>query len=188
MRFASLAIRTRARADAVGAGVLIAILVSLVAIGIGPVRSARSAAQASREAFERRVGEARDLARVVQDMTANVDRLQNELRRLDIVLKPPSMLNARLAEAAELAARHGIEVDQLTPATPEKNAKLSRIPIRMAGRGSFIECVSFLEAMHREFRDVAVRSVRLKAVPDAGGVGAELQVELAWSALPDSGA
>jgi hypothetical protein len=90
----------------------------------------------------------------------------------------------------------GLKLDEITPAPMTPAGRFTKVPIRLAGSGTFDATIGFLRALHTRFPDTAVRGFRLFMPPDADpsrqSVSAPpprpgFSFDLVWYAAPDEG-
>lgn len=115
----------------------------------------------------------RDLAEIVRTLDASPLRL-----------KAAEQVNHRLAALIEVAARRGVRVDGVQPGAPLERDRFVKVPIRLAGDGSFRACTLFLHELHESFPDTGVQSIELAGNPASPDSGATFVFNLVWYAAP----
>ena len=130
----------------------------------------------------------RDHAAAMSTLAATRSRLvkvQDDLAANAIQLEPASAVNRRLADLSELATRCGLEVDELKPAEPLSGRHSQRVPVHMIARGSYRECVVFLNRLRRQLPDTGAGSMELSGAPTESDWRISLRCVLWWHATPD---
>jgi hypothetical protein len=92
--------------------------------------------------------------------------------------------NRRLGEIGELASRCDLKVNEIQPHGVQIGTKVNIVPIRLAGRGSFGNCLRFLHSLRGEFLDVGVLSVVLEGNPSDRSPTASFELRLKWHTTP----
>ncbi len=171
------------KVDAIGLGVL-ALLTGLAWFGVvTPVEASKAGdaqralelqtvtasaddAEAEVVALERRTTEARTLA-----------------ERAELRTRPVSALNARISSLVASAEAADLRADTVRPGDARADGAAVRVPIRVAGRGSYPALTAFLESLHANDRDIAVTGVTVIRGDGASGA-ARFEVDLTWWATP----
>jgi hypothetical protein len=126
---------------------------------------------------------------------ANSLLAQVERRRSDVVqavrssplrLVAAVQTNRRLGEIGELASRCDLKVNEIQPHGVQRGTKVNLVPIRLAGRGSFVHCLKFLHSLRKEFLDVGVLSVALEGNPGDRAPAASFEFRLKWHTTADT--
>ncbi len=153
------------RVDAAGLLVLGAVGALTYVLGVSPYFGERTSEMRIQGTIDSMRGKVSELDSKVRELRARLGERRAEIEQNTITILPVDRKNQQFAEITDLAARHGLLVDQLTPRAPESEnveRRLVRIPIEMAGRGSYPEFVEFLEELHELKRDVSVRGFSLQ--------------------------
>lgn len=176
---------THRRIDAVGVAVLLAMTLLAVMLGFKPLVEQRldRAEQKQQLAAERER---------VQTLTAATSRMRTQQLRVEraideseLRLQPVRQLNRRVAALAELAGECELDLDVIQPGAPRSGRRYETVPIHLAGRADYAQCVRFLHEMASAFRDVALTAVELQARPNAAGDRlADFRFTLTWHAAP----
>ena len=70
---------------------------------------------------------------------------------------------------------------------PTSEPKATLVPIKLAGSGTYPDITRFLHALHNQFRDTALSSLKLTAQPDPKQSEKQIaafSIDLAWYAAP----
>jgi Tfp pilus assembly protein PilO len=153
------------RVDAVGVLVLGGVGALTYVLGVSPYFGERTSEMRIQGTIDSLRLKASELDTRVRELRTRLGERRTEIEQNIITIQPVDRKNQQFAEITDLAARHGLLVDQLTPKgaeTENVERRLVRIPIEMAGRGSYPEFVEFLEELHEQKRDVSVRGFALQ--------------------------
>ena len=168
-----------------GAAILLALT---AALGVGPLwllvenrRSVASQADALETAREDHAAAMADLA----TMRSRLTRVQEDLAASAVQLEPASAVNRRLADLSTLATQCGLEVDELKPAEPVPGRHSQRVPVYMIARGSYRQCVVFLNRLRRRLPDTGAGSMELSGAPTESDGRISMRCVLWWHATPD---
>jgi hypothetical protein len=141
-------------------------------------------ARAEREREERESLATKTLAlREADDSLTRTIQLRDHLReqRASLVtLGTLSDLNARLAEIPVVAESHGVAVSEVVPGTPQQRARLTRVPIRVAGVASFRAFTTMLADLHQRHRDLEVTSFSIDAEGSGKDAAARFTLAILW--------
>lgn len=136
------------------------------ALRLQTLTASADAAEAEVEALERRTTEARALA-----------------ARAELRTRPVTELNARISALVASAEAADLRTDTVRPGDPRPDGAAVRVPIRVAGRGSYPALTAFLDSLHANDRDIAVTGVTVARGDGATGA-ARFEVDLTWWATP----
>lgn len=119
--------------------------------------------------------------RVLERALADERRL---LSAADVPLEPASNVNARIVRLTELAGECGLLLDGVESGkrmtlTTRDGAKRPAVAIRLTARGSFRDCVGFLETLGERLVDTAVANADLTGMPGTDGP-ITLSLDLTW--------
>lgn len=110
---------------------------------------------------------------------ARGDSAHNPLR-----LSDANQMNARLAQVMSLATALSLEVNDIQPGEPVAGNRCDRVPVRLAGRGSYQTCTAFLHGLRERFADMGVASFELSADAADPGEKADFRFDLEWFTAP----
>lgn len=173
------------RTNAAGAAILLALTASLGVAPLWLLMENRQSVASQADAL----GAARqDHASGMSTLSATRSRLtrvQEDLAAGAIQLEPSSAVNHRLADLSKLATQCGLQVDELKPAEPMPGQHSQRVPVHMIARGSYRQCVTFLNRLRRRLPDTGAGSVELSGAPTEPDGRISLRCVLWWHAMPD---
>jgi Tfp pilus assembly protein PilO len=171
--------------DVPAASIALALAAAVYALGVRPIairqlEELRVAQTVAREGLR-----AESMREGVAELDRKIKALRTEVESTPFMLLPASAVNARLADLTALAERHGLALDAMTPQAAERHDRFTVVPVRFSGRGSYAACAAFLAGVHAQFRDVAVRAVRMTGNPEEPGATGSFEFECAWYAALD---
>lgn len=168
--------------DGVGAACVVALTLSVYALGIrhGATRRAEAKEAAARiHALQARL----DTLESQRDrLRSATSRARGRLARTDPALEPFSRLNGKIVELAEAAERREIEIDQIDALEPEREDLFVRVPVRVVGRGRPEAVAPYLAHLHDAFPDVAVERFVVAGSPVREDATGRVELDLAWYA------
>ena len=167
------------RIDVAGATVVVALAAVFYLAGLGPLLARREAVMARQERLGSQRARAGELERRLATAREHLEATRRELDRCAVHLEPTSAVNRRLAKLSDLASAAGLKVDQLKPGRAEQAVHYETVPIHIAGKGTYRECVAFLHCLRKVFPDTGVASLDLAGAPATASV---FQFGLKWHA------
>ncbi|MHC4985369.1 MAG: type 4a pilus biogenesis protein PilO [Planctomycetota bacterium] len=172
------------RTNAAGAAILLALTAALGVVPGWLLVSNRQSVASQADALD---AARLDHASAMSALTATRSQLtgvQADLATSAVQLEPPSAVNRRLADLSTLATECGLEVDELKPAEPIPGQHSRRVPVHMIARGSYRQCVMFLNRLRSQLPDTGARSVELSGTPTEPDGRVSLRCMLWWHAMP----
>lgn len=125
--------------------------------------------------------------RIAQTARTRLELVQKKLAEINLELEPAGHLNQRLAGLMDLAARHGLVLEEVEPSAVRSQEHYQTVPIRLRLRGSYPQCTRFLERLHQQFPDTAVLGLELTGAPVPAGQGPSaglMSLQLLWYTAP----
>jgi Tfp pilus assembly protein PilO len=122
------------------------------------------------------------LAGSVADEKGKLEELRRTLDREKIELQSARQVNSRIARLTELAARAGLEVDEVAPGKADIGPRYETVPLRLRGSGSYPTCAAFLCQLIKTFPDTSVVSFELSGDPQKPRTPGIFHVNLRWYA------
>jgi len=174
--------------DAAGAAALVVMTVLLYVLGIGPIFR-RHAEQGSRQAeLDAEFAKADRLEQTQVSLGEQVARVRKAVAECKLELKPAAHANRRIAAISALAAETGLTIDDIQPGVVASGARYRMVPITLAGKGTYVTCVTFLHRLHEAYPDTGLASMVLQNASEdpAGPPAARFRFELLWYAAPAS--
>lgn len=118
------------------------------------------------------------------DLKKELAEVRAALSQSPVQLEPASTINNRISRLAELAAGHGLKVNEVQPAEPVYGGNSGSVPIRLNGTGGYRDWATFLHALSKSFPDTAVDSFQLSGRQEVAASPPEFQVNLVWHVTP----
>ncbi len=193
------------RVDALGSLAAIALTAGAAALAIGPriLFPAPSRAQQQTE-LNARLKRSLDIDRQTDLAQRTLTDLKSQ-ETTAVTLKPASTMNQRLGDIATLAEPLGISITKLIPGpasaappppapapsagSPAAPPLTTIVAIKLTGTGTYPAISGFLHALHDEFRDTALSSLKLSTNLEphqSENLSATFSIDLAWYAAPDA--
>jgi Tfp pilus assembly protein PilO len=145
---------------------------------------------ARQAAMQRLTDQLADQRRRAEQIDRSRRALEQQLRnaQADLVATPiafdtPREINQQLARIAELAGWSGLTVEAVDPGKPTTGPMLATQPIRIAGRGGFGACHTFMRVLREESPETSVKTFSLAA--DSNPSELRFEMELLWYSRPD---
>ena len=194
------------RVDALGIIATIALTAGAAALAIGPRLLFPAPSHTQQQAdLNARLNRSLDSDRQADLAQRTLADLKSQ-EITAVTLKPASTMNQRLGDIATLAEPLGISITKLIPgpalaappapaAAPSAGAPATPPPlttivsIKLAGTGTYPAISGFLHALHDEFRDTALSSLKLSTNLEphqSENLSATFSIDLAWYAAPDA--
>ena len=176
--------------DAAGVAACLIVTAAVFALGVQPMIRREADLRQMRTRVAAEQARADELSRSLADVRRQVTAIERAVHNNPLRLHPRDHLNARLSLITSAAAEYGIEIDRLEPGRPTARAHFVTVPIRVGGRGGYVELTRFLHQLHRSAPDTAVASIDLRGqpgIPTPGAAAATFSLELIWHAAPDNG-
>jgi Tfp pilus assembly protein PilO len=167
--------------DATGIATVAAVAALIYLAWLGPRLNQARECRAAAVELSARLDEAARLRAELAQAEARAREIRMRVEQAPRFLRPLDAMNARLSELTNLAVECGLSLETLSPGQPSRLERLVRVPVRMAGRGGYADCVRFLEAVHARFPDVEVEGLRLVSPGESGGP-ASFAIDCAWLA------
>ena len=114
------------------------------------------------------------------------DRLrtvQQSIAEKSMRLEPAASLNQRLASLASLATESGLKMSEIQPGQMVYGPYYRRVPMTVAGTGSYRMCTVFLNRLRKAFPDTIVSSFELSANTTDPAAAGPFRFNLEWHAL-----
>ena len=175
--------------DAAGAAIVVALAATVHLLLAVPAQRERDQAErldAERAAADER---RRDLETTVRRASDDVKAVRQMISRGSLQLDPDTKLNQRIAALTQWATRAGLAVDAIEPGNKRPGALFHVVPIRIAGKGRYVQVRDFVSALHREMPDTPITSMNLAAVPSVAEPSVNFSIELHWhtAVIPAAG-
>lgn len=168
--------------DAAGLALVVAIAAIAYFALVGPILDKARDARASSVALATRLEEVGALRGELARAEARAREARLRVEQAPLILRPLGAMNARLSELTDLAVECALSIEALTPGQPVRQERLVRVPVRLAGRGRYADCVRFLGFVHDRFPDVDIDGFRLVSMGEGDAAAASFSIDCAWLA------
>lgn len=91
--------------------------------------------------------------------------VKEKLTNSQIKLESSDRINRRIADLTALFNDSALEVDDVQTGNISVGSKYDLVPISIAGRGGYKQCVVFLDKLHQTFADISVAGFELEGPP-----------------------
>jgi len=106
--------------------------------------------------------------------------VQEKLAKNEIKLESSDRINQRIAELTALFNDCALEVDDIQTGKISIGPKCDLVPISIAGRGGYKQCVAFFHMLHQTFADISVAKFELAGGPAKPGRPGTFSFQLFW--------
>ncbi len=172
--------------DAAGAAACALLLLGVYLLGIAPLSSRQQHAEARQEELRTQRHQADRLARLRMGLEERLAQVRASAAEFRLELLPVGQVNRRLAELSELASKTGLKIDGIEPGQAVGGTRYEMVPISVAGKGTFTNCVAFLHQLRSRLPDTGVSALELTGNPSDPAGPAGFRFELLWYAAPRS--
>lgn len=170
--------------DAGGLAACLVVTALVFVVGVRPMLKQGAELQQTQAQLAAQRSRAEESSRSLALLREQAAAIEQAVNQNPLRLQPLDQLNARLSLITATAADHGVEVERLEPGAPSRQAHFVTVPIRVGGRGGYVELTRFLHALHTAAPDTAIASVDLRGQPRTAGGPAMFDLELVWHAAP----
>lgn len=172
------------RIDATGVFVCIVITAGAYFGGVRPALDSRtSAVAAAAEIIEIR----EDNGRVESKLKASIRSVEGKetgLREVAVALKPATEVNQQIARLADLADASDLAVENVLPGSSTVDRKVTQVQLRLSGRGSFVQILSFMRDVRQQLPDTVVSGISVRGQPRNRTERPTFGLDLIWHAIP----
>ena len=179
-------LRSTLSVDLAGIAVLIGLTAVVAAGAIVPVMNARAAHRQLREQLDSDRAATRNLREQHADLEFNLARLEADLKATRVEVEPVARLNSRLSRLTESASKRKLALDRVAPEPAQRAAKSTLVPIKLEGRGAFLDSRDWIADLRTEFPDVAVAGFQIARDKVSPTGEASFSFDLVWYAAPSA--
>jgi hypothetical protein len=174
--------RTRLSIDAAGV-VVVTLMSGLFFMGaVLPAINANADRAAVLQAVELSRTEIHRVREQANDVGTYAAKLEADLASTRVEIEPLTRLNARLARLTELASSKSLVLDRLAPGTPTKGVKATLVPIRVEGKGSFLNARQWIAVLRQEFPDISIVGLEIARDQPQSENASRFSFDLIWYA------
>src|SRR6185436_12769117 len=130
------------------------------------------------------VNRTRELDATLKRTRNSVSEVQTFLKEHGITLESRSRLNDRLTAIIALATECGLVPEGIEPQRQSAEPLFTTIALRLSGRGSYLNCVRFLEKLRGDMPHNTIAGIELSAAPSGREAEVAFNVQLIWHAAP----
>lgn len=130
------------------------------------------------------VNRTRELDATLKRTRNSVSEVQAFLKDHGITLESRSRLNDRLTAIIALATECGLVPEGIEPQRQSAEPLFTTIALRLSGRGSYPNCVRFLEKLRRDMPHNTIAGIELSAAPSGKDAEVAFNLQLIWHAAP----
>jgi Tfp pilus assembly protein PilO len=178
-----MVLRSRRAIDACGIACLL-VLATFTFFGVWePARKAGAATRTTQEEMRAALLRLAEVNQSLERASARANAARGELETMPR-LEPVRRLNARLRLIGEVAEASAVRIIEVLPGEPKPLGRTVQVPIRVSGRGSYIQFSGFLSALHSRMPDLGIERLRIEA-DRTGSASDTFSVQLVWNGLRD---
>ena len=134
--------------------------------------------------LSQQVNRTRELDATLKRTRNSVAEVQAFLKDHGITLESRSRLNDRLTAIIALATECGLVPEGIEPQRQSAEPLFTTIALRLSGRGSYPNCVRFLEKLRRDMPHNTIAGIELSAAPSGKDAEVAFNLQLVWHAAP----
>ena len=172
------------RVDAVGVAAFVLLSVALWFLGVGPVLAREAERLEIQSSIKETTQSIETMGDSYAELSGQLQLLDSAIESSSVKLKPVSYLNSRVAELTALAALENLVVEAVQPGALQHGERYETIPVEISGRGSYVECTSFLARLFSDYPDTSVHALNMTGKPRQPALQAEFRFTLHWHAAP----
>lgn len=175
------------RIDLAGCALIAAGALGMYFLGIAPVQRARAQDTADAAELEARRKDLEEAQRHLSDAKRKLADLEKQVDRNARVLHPASELYTRLQAITGKAQEIGLKISEMKPSPAVVGKRFNRVPIRLAGVGSYVSFRNFVNDLHALYPDVQVSGFSLSGKAEDPKLPVKFEAELNWFTSVESG-
>ena len=117
-------------------------------------------------------------------LKARLEKVERAMAKVRIRLYPARQVNQRIAQVTDLATSGGLKIDDVQLGRNSKAEHSTRVPICLAGSGTYLTCSQFLRELNRTLPDTGVTLLEMWGNPGSDIEAATFRLDLVWHAAP----
>jgi Tfp pilus assembly protein PilO len=168
------------RIDLAGCALIAAGALGMYFLGIAPAQRARAQETADRAELDARRKDLEESQRQLSDAKKKLADLETRVDQNARVLHPGSELYARLQAITAKAQEKGLKISEMKPSPAVVGKRFNRVPIRLAGVGSYVSFREFVKALHELYPDVQLGGFSLSGKAEDPKIPVSFDAELNW--------
>jgi Tfp pilus assembly protein PilO len=155
-------------------------------VGIRPLIEQRSLLARQRREVMAQRQQSSNLEASMLQLREHLATVQKELAQSGIKLESVDRINQRIARLTALFSHCVLEVDDVRTGKILTGTQCDLVPINIAGRGAYKQCVALLHKLHRTFADMIVARFELAGNPAKPEELRTFRFQLLWHAAPEA--
>jgi len=167
-----------------GVGLCLVAMLAVYWLAYEPARQARADQHDMAAVLTKQEAQARQYEQNLTQLEAEIRLIRQKLEENPTRLEPAERINTRLAAVTALAEQSGLRLEQVQPGVAQPDTFYNLLPIDMQGQASYQELTRFLNALHDQFTDMAVKWFDLTGSATEATGRARLQLQLMWYTQP----
>lgn len=175
------------RIDLAGCALIAAGALGVYFLGIAPAQRARAQEATDQAELEAKRGDLDEGQRQLSDTKRKLADLEKQVAENVRVLHPSTELYARVRAITEKAQELGLKVSEMKPSPAIAGKRFNRIPIRLAGVGSYVSFRDFVKALHASYPDLQVSGFNLSGKAEDPKTPVRFEADLNWFTSVESG-
>ena len=172
--------------DAIGAVVCLVGSLAVFFAVLGPLIKQRSFLANQRDELAARRDESSGLGASMRMLGNQLATVERELAQSKIRLGSSDRANQRLAALTELFYDCSLAVDDIQAQKTSAGPTWDLVPIGIAGRGEYMQCVAALGRLRQRFADMSVARFRLTGDPARSEEPEAFRFQLLWHTAPQA--
>lgn len=176
--------RTLQQIDAIGTVICLVASLAVYFAVLNPLIKQRSFLADQRNKLAVQRDESSRLSASMLTLDNQLAVAQEELADGKIRLESSDRTNQRLAALTALFTDFSLAVDNIQASTISTGPTWDLVPISIAGRGEYTQCVAFLHKLRQTFADMTVVRLRLEGDPAKSDKSGGFRFQLLWHTTP----
>ena len=172
--------------DAIGAVVCLVASLAVFFAVLGPLIKQRSFLANQRDKLAARRDESSCLGASMRTLGNQLATVEQELTRSETRLGSSDRTNQRLAALTALFYDCSLAVDDIQAGKIAAGHIWDLVPINIAGRGKYVQCVTALGRLRQRFADMSVARFRLQGDPARSEEPEAFRFQLLWHTAPQA--
>ena len=171
--------------DAIGAALCLVASLAVYFTVLHPIFKQRSFLAGQRDELAVRREESSGLSASMLTLDNQLTAVKKELAESNIRLKSSDRTNQRLAALTALFTDCSLAVDDIQAGKISNSLMWDLVPISIAGRGEYSQCIAFLHQLRRTFADMSVARFRLEGNPAKSDESGRFRFQFIWYTTPE---
>ena len=170
--------------DVTGFSICLIASLAVYFVVLNPLIKQRSFLADQRDELADRRDEFSRLSASMLTLNNQLAEVQEGLGNKKIRLESSDQTNQRLAALTALFTNYSLAVDYIRAGKISAGPMWDLVPIRIAGRGEYTNCMAFLNKLRERFADMSVARFRLEGAPAKSDGTERFHFQLLWHTIP----